>query len=48
MVVTGAGRGIGRVIAKDAFKVVLSWPWAVTTSELKTLKDEIEGAMANV
>jgi len=45
VVVTGAGRGIGRVIAKDAF--ISGAKLAVgsrTTSELKTLKDEIEGA----
>ena len=45
VVVTGAGRGIGRVIAKDAFtsgaKLAVG---SRTTSELKTLKDEIEGA----
>ena len=45
VVVTGAGRGIGRVIAKDAFtsgaKLAVG---SRTTSELKTLKNEIEGA----
>jgi len=45
VVVTGAGRGIGRVIAKDAFtsgaKLAVG---SRTATELKTLKDEIEGA----
>tara|TARA_B100001250_G_scaffold414440_1_gene452853 strand:+ start:5502 stop:6278 length:777 start_codon:yes stop_codon:yes gene_type:complete len=43
VIVTGAGRGIGRVIAKDAVKsgahVALG---SRTTEELKTLSDEIE------
>ena len=45
VVVTGAGRGIGRVIAKDAFKSGAKLAvGSHATSELKTLKDEIEGA----
>ena len=45
VVVTGAGRGIGRVIAKDAFKSGAKLAvGSRTTSELKTLKGEIEGA----
>ena len=45
VVVTGAGRGIGRVIAKDAFtcgaKLAVG---SRTASELKTLKEGIEEA----
>ena len=45
VIVTGAGRGIGRVIAQDAFqsgaKLAVG---SRTTSELKTLAKEIEGA----
>lgn len=45
VVVTGAGRGIGRVIAKDAFKSGAKLAvGSRTTAELKTLKNEIEGA----
>ncbi len=45
VVVTGAGRGIGRVIAKDAFKSGAKLAvGSRTTAELKTLKGEIEGA----
>ncbi len=45
VVVTGAGRGIGRVIAVDAFKCGARLAiGSRTTGELETLKDEIEGA----
>ena len=45
VVVTGAGRGIGRVIAVDAFKSGARLAiGSRTTGELETLKDEIEGA----
>tara|TARA_B100000674_G_C37693018_1_gene846888 strand:- start:57 stop:824 length:768 start_codon:yes stop_codon:yes gene_type:complete len=45
VVVTGAGRGIGRVIAKDASKSGAKLAvGSRTTAELKTLKGEIEGA----
>ena len=45
VVVTGAGRGIGRVIAVDAFKSGARLAIrSRTTGELETLKDEIEGA----
>jgi len=44
VVVTGAGRGIGRVIAVDAFKCGARLAiGSRTTGELETLKDEIEG-----
>jgi len=45
VVVTGAGRGIGRVIAVDAFKCGARLAiGSRTKGELETLKDEIEGA----
>lgn len=45
VVVTGAGRGIGRVIAVDAFKCGARLAiGSRTTGELETLKDEIEDA----
>lgn len=45
VVVTGAGRGIGRVIAVDAFKCGARLAiGSRTAGELETLKDEIEGA----
>ena len=45
VVVTGAGRGIGRVIAVDAFKCGARLAiGSHATGELETLKDEIEGA----
>lgn len=44
-IVTGAGRGIGRVIAQDAFRSGAKLAvGSRTTSELETLAKEIEGA----